>query len=97
MNDDAFQWDEAKAAANYAKHGVTFDSARRVFADPFAVEQIDDRHDYGEVRYVILGMVESRLLAVAYTERGGIIRIISARAAEPFERREYHEQNTRDN
>ena len=50
MNDDAFQWDDAKAAANDAKHGVTFEAARDVFEDPFAIEQLDDQHNYGEER-----------------------------------------------
>jgi uncharacterized protein len=95
MGDDAFEWDGAKAAANYAKHGVTFDAARDVFKDAFAIEQVDDRHDHGEERWTILGMARDRLLLVAYTMRGDRIRIISARAAEPYERREYHEQNAR--
>lgn len=94
MNEDAFQWDEAKARENYAKHGVTFEAARAVFRDPFALEQIDDRESYGEVRFTIIGMSCDRLLYVAYTMRGETIRIISARGAEPHERREYHEQDT---
>jgi len=93
MQDDDFEWDDAKAAANYAKHGITFDAARDVFKDPFAIEQIDDRRDYGEERWTLLGMAEDCLLLVAYTMRGNRVRLISARAAEPFERREYHEQN----
>jgi uncharacterized protein len=93
MGDSAFEWDDAKAAANYAKQGVTFDAARDVFKDAFAIEQVDDRHDYGEDRWTILGMAGDRLLLVAYTMRDDRIRIISARAAEPYERREYHEQN----
>jgi uncharacterized protein len=95
MGDDAFEWDGAKAAANYAKHGVTFDAARDVFKDAFAIEQVDDRHDDGEERWTILGMAGDRLLLIAYTIRDDRIRIISARAAEPYERREYHEQNAR--
>jgi len=91
-----FEWNEAKAASNHAEHGVTFEAARDVFADPFAIEFVDDRQDYGEIRYVVIGMVQNRLLVVVYTERGSAIRIISARAAEPHERREYHEQNARD-
>ncbi len=59
--------------------------------DPFALEWLDDRDDYGEARYVIIGMVEERLLYVAYTMRGETIRLISARGAEPHERRQYHE------
>ena len=66
-----------------------------MFKDPFAIEQIDDRQHYGEERWTTLGMVQDRLLLVAYTIRGDSIRIISARAAEPYERREYHEQSAR--
>ena len=68
--------------------------ARDVFKDPFAVEWLDDREDYGEDRYVIIGMVKNHLLFVAYTLRGEAIRIISARGAEPHERRQYHEENS---
>ena len=89
-----FEWDEAKATENYAKHGVSFELARKVFTDPFAVERIDGRHDYGEERIAIIGMVDGRLLFVVYTMRGEHIRLISARGAEPYERRYYHEQNT---
>jgi uncharacterized protein len=94
VNDGEFQWDDAKAAQNYAKHGVSFEAAKAVFKDPFAIEYLDDREDYGEERFIIIGLVESRLLFVAYTMRDEVIRIISARAAVPFEKREYHEQNT---
>ena len=94
MEDGTFQWDDNKATQNFAKHGVSFDVAKLVFKDPFAVEQIDDREDYGEERFTIIGMVDNRLMFVAYTIRNELIRIISARAAEPFEKREYHEQNT---
>jgi hypothetical protein len=93
MEDDRFAWDDNKAVANYTDHGVTFEAARDVFADPFAIEWLDEREDYGEDRYVILGMVENRLLYVAYTIRREKIRIISARGAEPHERRQYHEEN----
>lgn len=96
MTDDEFEWDDDKAASNYADHGVTFDAARGIFKDPFAIEYVDDRFDYGETRWIILGMAHSRLLVVVYTMREPRIRIISARAAEPFEQREYHEQNARD-
>jgi uncharacterized protein len=96
MTDDDFHWDDEKAACNDAEHGVSFDAARGVFKDPFAIELIDDRYDYGETRWTVLGMAYDRLLVVAYTMRGDAIRIISARAAEPHERREYHEQNARD-
>jgi uncharacterized protein len=92
VRDDYFEWDDDKAKLNIAKHGVSFEMAREIFNDPFALEQRDDRQDYGEERYTIIGLVEGRLLFAAFTMRGEVIRIISARAAEPFERREYHEQ-----
>ena len=93
MSDGAFEWDEKKAAQNYATHGVMFEMARDVFKDPFAIEWLDDRVAYGEDRFVIIGMVGGRLLYVAYAMRGDVIRIISARGAEPYEKRRYHEEN----
>lgn len=93
MNDGKFEWDDVKAAANFAKHKVSFERAREAFKDAFAVEYIDDRADYGEERIVLLGMVGERLLTVIYTMRGERTRIISAREGEPHERRRYHEEN----
>ena len=66
-----FEWDEDKAADNYAKHKVTFATARLAFADLFAVEWFDDRFDYGEERFNMLGMAEDRLLSVTYTSVSG--------------------------
>lgn len=91
MNDGRFQWDDVKAAANLAAHGVTFEAARDVFSDPFALDWLDDSEDYDEDRYATSGMAEGRILFVAYTMRGDAIRIISARGAEPYERKQYHE------
>jgi hypothetical protein len=56
MDDDAFEWDDAKAAENYARHSVSFETAKRVFDDAFAIERLDDREDYGEERFSILGI-----------------------------------------
>jgi uncharacterized DUF497 family protein len=94
MRDGEFEWDDAKAAVNLAAHGVSFDVALRAFDDVFAVARQDTREIYGEDRWVLLGMVENRLLVVVYTEREDRIRIISARAAEPREKRRYHEENS---
>jgi uncharacterized DUF497 family protein len=94
MEDDDFEWDDAKAAQNLASHGVSFEAARLAFDDSFAVAREDRRYDYGEDRYILLGMVQDRLLAVAYAQRGARIRIISVRQAEPRERRRYHEENS---
>jgi uncharacterized DUF497 family protein len=93
MPHENFEWDETKAEQNYARHGVTFEAACRIFGDPFAIEFLDNREDYGEDRFIILGMVDERLLLVVYTLREETIRIISARAAEPQESRRYHEDN----
>ena len=93
MKDDDFEWDDAKAALNLARHGVSFEVARLVFDDAFAVVREDRRQDYGEERFVLLGAVQERLLAVAFTMRAERVRIISARFAEPQERRRYHEEN----
>jgi uncharacterized DUF497 family protein len=93
MKSDDFEWDDAKAATNLTKHGVSFEQARDAFDDPFAIDFIDDRVDYGEQRVILFGMVEGRLIVVAYTLRGDKVRIISAREAEPHERRKYHEEN----
>jgi uncharacterized DUF497 family protein len=93
MRDDKFEWDDQKAATNRAEHGVSFDLARLVFRDPFAIDWLDEREDYGEDRYSIIGMAAGRLLYVAFTMRGERTRLISARGAEPHERRQYHEDN----
>ena len=93
MWDDEFEWDDAKAAGNRRDHGVTFEMARETFKDAFSVDWIDDRQEDHERRLIILGMVEGRLLHVAYTMRDERIRIISARKAEPHERRKYHNDN----
>lgn len=93
MQAEAFEWDDAKAALNWRNHGVSFEMARDVFKDIFAIEWTDDRHGNAEERFVTVGMVEGRLLFVAYTLRDERIRIISAREAEPRERRRYHNEN----
>ena len=93
MNDGNFEWDDAKAAANYAKHGVSFGRALLVFSDPFGIAEYDDRKDYDENRFTRTGMVEGTLLFVSYTERGERIRIISARRATKHEQDDYYQQN----
>ena len=92
-----FEWDPAKAASNLRKHGVSFQTAVRVFTDPYAlVEQ--DLIENGEERWQTIGVVEGVvMLMVAHTvdEEGDIevIRIISARRANRKERRRYEEEN----
>jgi uncharacterized DUF497 family protein len=91
--DDDFEWHAAKARSNYNKHGVTFESARRAFADPFMVEVLDDSEDYGEERYLVIGMVDAQLLSVVYTPRQGRFRLISARRATKDEQDHYFTKN----
>lgn len=83
-------WDEAKAASNVSKHGVTFEEAATVFDNPLAVIFDDERHSGDEVRELIIGHSErNRLLLVSFAERDEAIRIISARGATRKERRDY--------
>jgi uncharacterized protein len=93
MEDESFVWDDDKAARNWRDHAVTFEMARDAFRDPFAIEWEDTAQARNEARYSMIGMVENRLLFVGYTSRDGKIRIITARRAEPHERRRYHEEN----
>ena len=93
MQDENFEWDDEKAAQNWRDHGVTSDMAREAFTDAFAVEWVDAEQAPSEERYAMIGMVKNRLLFVAYALRGERIRIISARKAEPYERRKYHDEN----
>ena len=91
MRDDDFEWDDAKAAANLARHGVSFEAARLAFSDAIAVAREDPRQDYGEDRFILLGMANNLLLHVAYTIRHERIRIISARRANSIEQRAYYQ------
>jgi len=75
---------------------VSFDLAKTVFRDPFAIERLDNREDYGEARFVMIGMAEGNiLLFVAYTERkdNESIRLISARRATQYEQADYFQRN----
>ena len=85
-----FEWDSAKEFANRRKHGIDFKTAAKVFLDPYVIE-FEDRDTTGELRFNAIGLVDGRMLFVAYTMRGDVVRIISARGAEPHEKRKYHE------
>jgi len=94
-----FEWDKAKADSNFRKHGVSFEIATRIFADLFAVVN-QDRIEKGEHRWQTLGLVDGYLLLlVAHTVRDDVdgtevIRIISARRAEPKERKHYEQERS---
>ena len=85
-----FEWDSVKERSNRKKHGVSFRTAAKVFLDPHVIE-FDDRDVAGEPRFSAIGLVDGRMLFVVYTMRGDVVRIISARGAEPHEKRKYHE------
>jgi uncharacterized DUF497 family protein len=87
-----FEWDEAKNQANIVKHGISFAQAQRIF-EGAVWSRIDERMDYGETRFISVGMLEqTAVIVVAYTERTGKVRIISARPANRKERKRYHEE-----
>lgn len=79
-----FEWDAAKASANFKKHHVSFEEAKSIFYDEFGVQFFDDEHSKEEERFLMLGMSSgAKLLIVCHCERelGATIRIISARKA----------------
>ena len=81
-----FEWDEAKRIANLAKHGIDFVDAPEMFQGPMLVRS-DERKNYGEPRWQGLGLVQARLMVVAYTKRdSNTIRIISLRKANSREK-----------
>ncbi|WP_332770116.1 BrnT family toxin [Phenylobacterium sp.] len=84
-----FEWDDAKARSNLAKHGVPFAYAARVFLDPDVVDFDASKPEDGEVRRKAVGVIEGRLFALVYTARDDVIRIISARRCNAAEARRY--------
>jgi hypothetical protein len=87
-----FEWDGDKAARNHRKHGVAFEESTTIFNDLGFITVVDDEHSLDEDRYISIGMSNlGRLLMVAHTDRGGRIRIISARDATKQEERFYAE------
>ncbi|MBW2709185.1 MAG: BrnT family toxin [Deltaproteobacteria bacterium] len=85
-----YEWDESKDIANQVKHGINFGKAEKFCWDT-AIETIDDRSDYGEERWVAMGLIGVRLHVMIYTLRENNIRIISLRKANKREV-EYYEK-----
>ncbi|MBD2653531.1 MULTISPECIES: BrnT family toxin [Synechocystis] len=86
-----YEWDEAKRLSNLRKHGIDFADVPAVFnSDIVTVE--DNRADYGEQRFVTLGLLEGRVVAVVHVESKHCTRIISARKATKYEQKIYFEQ-----
>jgi uncharacterized DUF497 family protein len=85
-----FEWDEDKAASNFAKHRVSFLTAAATFASQI-LERPDDREDYGEIRHIGLGRAGTEVYRVVFTWRGeNLLRIISAQKASRDEREIYY-------
>jgi uncharacterized DUF497 family protein len=87
-----FEWDAKKARLNLAKHGVSFEEAATAFGDDRSVTIPDPLHSLTEKRFVTLGASDKgKILVVVATERGDILRLISARPASRRERKQYEE------
>jgi uncharacterized DUF497 family protein len=94
-----FSWNAEKARRNLAKHGISFEAARQVFADPHVVIVEDCEDEHGEIRYHAIGYADPhRLVVVVFLERPEddteIIHVISARKAEDYEEKTYARQFT---
>jgi uncharacterized DUF497 family protein len=92
MSELRFEWDPRKSRANKTKHGVSFEEARTAFLDESARLVADQDNSEDEDRFVLLGLsIQLRVLVVCHCYRKSeqVIRIISARRAEPSEQREY--------
>jgi uncharacterized DUF497 family protein len=87
-----FEWDEAKARINLEKHGVSFLTASAIFLNE-RLERIDDRKEYGELRWIALGRVGIEVYRIVFTWRGeDLVRIISAQKASKDEREIYYRE-----
>lgn len=93
MNSLKFEWDENKNLSNQKKHKVSFEEAKTVFTDELARLISDPDNSKGEERFVLMGMsLQYNVLTVCHCERGlNTIRIISARKADKFERKQYED------
>ena len=87
-----YEWDDEKNRKNVEKHGIDFETAKRIFDSPI-VSRRDERKDYNEIRYVSIGIIDQvAIIVVVHTNRQDRIRLISARPASRRERRIYYEQ-----
>ena len=86
-----FEWDDEKNESNLARHGLDFADAYRIFSFPMLVA-LDDREDYGEDRWIGIGLLDGRVVVVVYAEPDAeTIRVISLRKALTYERNEYEQ------
>ena len=87
-----FEWNEDKRQENLKKHGIDFKDAHDIFNHPMK-EELDLREDYGEDRWIVLGLMYGQVVYAVYTERddGQTIRFISIRKALKNEREKYYQ------
>lgn len=86
-----YEWDEAKRQSNIQKHGIDFVGIEKVFAGQ-TITILDDRNDYGEPRFVSVGLLRGRVVVIAHTETDEAIRIISVRKATKNEEISYFKE-----
>jgi uncharacterized DUF497 family protein len=80
----SYEWDEAKRLSNIRKHGIDFVDVPEIFDNDTVICE-DTRFEYGEPRFIVIGILKGRVIVVAYTERQDTVRIISARKATSHE------------
>ena len=86
-----FEWDKNKNQSNIEKHGIDFNDADEIFEKPIAIQE-DKRKNYGEKRWVALGLLRKYIVVVIYTLRIKIVRLISIRLANKKEKNLYYEK-----
>jgi uncharacterized DUF497 family protein len=86
-----FEWDEAKRESNLLKHGIDLVDVEKVFVGE-TITILDDRFDYGEERFITLGLLDERVVVIIHTETDDLIRLISARKATRNEEINYFQE-----
>ncbi|SRR5579884_942024 len=86
-----YEWDEEKNRSNFAKHGLDFADAEKVFAG-LCITFVDDRFEYGETRFITLGLLWGRVVVIAHAPRGDSTRITSMRKANRREKNIYEKR-----
>lgn len=89
------EWDDDKDRRCRSERGFSFADVLPAFRDERRTVAVDDRYDYGEVRFRLFGRVAGRLFVIVFTKRGNVVRIISARRANAKERNRYGEGTDR--
>ena len=86
-----FEWDNKKNSANLEKHKFSFEDAELIFKNQ-TLTFLDNRRDYGEIRFITLGSLMGRIVVLVHTNRGDRVRIISMRKANEREQKIYYER-----